>query len=113
MDTSLNNTAVLFVDIINDFDFDGGDDLYRNTKAILPNLIKLKKFAKEKIYLLFMLMTITDYGKQTFIKLLKTVKMIEARKLLRHSHQRKMITFLLNHSILPFSRRHCNLCLQI
>ena len=48
MDTSLNNTAVLFVDIINDFDFDGGDDLYRNTKAILPNLIKLKKFAKEK-----------------------------------------------------------------
>lgn len=47
MDTSLKNTAVLFVDIVNDFDFDGGDDLYQHTKAILPNLVKLKQFAKD------------------------------------------------------------------
>lgn len=47
MKKSLSNTAVLFIDVINDFDFDGGDDLYRHTKDILPNLVKLKKFAKE------------------------------------------------------------------
>ncbi|WP_087973982.1 isochorismatase family cysteine hydrolase [Oceanobacillus rekensis] len=47
MNQSLSNTAVIFVDIINDFDFDGGNDLYQNTKAILPNLIKLKNYAKE------------------------------------------------------------------
>ncbi|WP_249872244.1 isochorismatase family cysteine hydrolase [Oceanobacillus saliphilus] len=47
MDQSLSNTAVVFVDIINDFDFDGGNDLYQNTKEILPHLLKLKKFAKD------------------------------------------------------------------
>jgi len=41
----LSNTAVLFVDVINDFDFDGGDKLLANTKEILPNMVKLKKFA--------------------------------------------------------------------
>ncbi|MEJ8767209.1 MULTISPECIES: isochorismatase family cysteine hydrolase [unclassified Oceanobacillus] len=43
----LEDTAVVFVDIINDFNFSGGDKLLRNTKMILPNLIKLKTFAKE------------------------------------------------------------------
>jgi len=47
MENSLSNTAVLFVDIINDFDFIGGDKLHENTTAILPNLVKLKKFAQE------------------------------------------------------------------
>lgn len=47
MDNSLSNTAVLFVDIINDFKFDGGDKLHDNTTAILPNLVKLKNFARE------------------------------------------------------------------
>ncbi|RDW16820.1 isochorismatase family cysteine hydrolase [Oceanobacillus chungangensis] len=47
MNTSLENTAVLFIDFINDFDFDGGDNLLQNTKEILPNLIKLKEFARE------------------------------------------------------------------
>ncbi|WP_067730483.1 isochorismatase family cysteine hydrolase [Oceanobacillus damuensis] len=47
MDQSLTNTAVVFVDIINDFKFDGGEDLYQNTKKILPNLIKLRQYAKD------------------------------------------------------------------
>ncbi|WP_245833217.1 isochorismatase family cysteine hydrolase [Oceanobacillus timonensis] len=42
------NTALIFIDVINDFNFDGGDDLLANTKDILPNLIKLREFAKEK-----------------------------------------------------------------
>ncbi|NBJ70883.1 cysteine hydrolase [Roseburia sp. 1XD42-34] len=44
----LNDSAVLFVDIINDFNFPGGKELEANTKQILPNLIKLRNFAKEK-----------------------------------------------------------------
>lgn len=44
---SLESTAVLFIDIINDFDFDGGEKLIKHTEEILPNLIKLKNFAKE------------------------------------------------------------------
>ncbi|WP_010648943.1 isochorismatase family cysteine hydrolase [Oceanobacillus massiliensis] len=47
MDKSLSKTAVIIVDIINNFDFDGGDNLFQHTKEILPNLINLKKFAKE------------------------------------------------------------------
>ena len=47
MNQSLSNTAIIFVDIINDFDFVGGNNLYENTKAILPNLIKLRNYAKE------------------------------------------------------------------
>ncbi|CDQ37811.1 MULTISPECIES: cysteine hydrolase family protein [Virgibacillus] len=47
MDTSLENTAVLFVDIINDFRFDGGDNLLANTKEILPDLKNLRIYAKE------------------------------------------------------------------
>jgi nicotinamidase-related amidase len=47
MENSLRNTAVLFVDVINDFDFIGGEHLQKHTKEILPNLIKLRKFAKE------------------------------------------------------------------
>ncbi|SET74589.1 Nicotinamidase-related amidase [Oceanobacillus limi] len=47
MDYSLKNTALLFIDIINDFQFDGGDKLVKHTEQILPNLIRLKKFASE------------------------------------------------------------------
>ena len=47
MTISLEKTAVLFIDIINDFDFDGGEKLIKHTEEILPNLIKLKSFAKE------------------------------------------------------------------
>lgn len=43
----LENTAVLLVDLINDFNFPGGDKLLQNTEKILPNLIRLKKYAKE------------------------------------------------------------------
>ncbi|SHH84180.1 MULTISPECIES: isochorismatase family cysteine hydrolase [Virgibacillus] len=43
---SLEKTAVLFVDIINDFHFDGGKALASNTKEILPHLISLREFAK-------------------------------------------------------------------
>lgn len=47
MDNSLDNTAVLFVDMINNFDFPGGDHLQKHTKEILPNMISLRRFAKE------------------------------------------------------------------
>lgn len=47
MTISLKDTAVLFIDIINDFHFDGGDKLLKHTEDILPNLIKLKQFAKK------------------------------------------------------------------
>lgn len=44
---SSSRMAILFIDIINDFDFDGGDLLLHNTKEIVPHLIQLKKYAKE------------------------------------------------------------------
>ncbi|WP_042220827.1 isochorismatase family cysteine hydrolase [Oceanobacillus manasiensis] len=47
MKTPLDNTAVLFVDIINHFDFDGGDDLLAHTTEILPNMKKLRQYAKD------------------------------------------------------------------
>lgn len=47
MEQPLDNTAVLFVDAINDFDFDGGEDLLRHANEVLPNMRKLKDFAKE------------------------------------------------------------------
>ncbi|UJL46440.1 cysteine hydrolase [Virgibacillus sp. NKC19-16] len=47
MKQSLENTAVLFVDVINDFDFEGGDDLLKHTDEILPSMKKLKDFAKD------------------------------------------------------------------
>jgi nicotinamidase-related amidase len=43
----LHKTAVLFIDVINDFNFDGGDDLLHHTKNILPHLRQLKVFARE------------------------------------------------------------------
>lgn len=45
--TSLNNTAVLFIDVINDFNFNGGEKLLYHTQNILPQLKKLKRFARE------------------------------------------------------------------
>ncbi|WP_246187592.1 hypothetical protein [Ornithinibacillus caprae] len=47
MDHSLINTAILFIDIINDFNFHGGDKLLSHTEKILPNLIKLKHFGEK------------------------------------------------------------------
>ncbi|WP_284140690.1 MULTISPECIES: isochorismatase family cysteine hydrolase [unclassified Virgibacillus] len=41
------HSAVLFVDMINTFDFDGGEKLLKHTEQILPNLVKLKKFAHQ------------------------------------------------------------------
>ncbi|WP_047980682.1 isochorismatase family cysteine hydrolase [Ornithinibacillus contaminans] len=47
MTFSLAKTAVLFIDIINDFKFHGGDKLLAHTKEILPNLLKLRQFAEK------------------------------------------------------------------
>lgn len=46
MNNNFDHTAVLFVDVINSFDFPGGDHLLQHTKPILPNLIRLKEVAK-------------------------------------------------------------------
>lgn len=47
METSLQNTAVIFIDIINDFNFERGERLLKHTKEILPHLKKLKRYAKD------------------------------------------------------------------
>jgi len=43
----LDQAAVVFVDVINNFNFDGGEDLYANTLKIVPHMQKLKHFARE------------------------------------------------------------------
>lgn len=40
-----DDTAVVFIDLINDFAFHGGEKLLQHTKEILPNLIALKTYA--------------------------------------------------------------------
>ncbi len=40
-------TAVLFIDMINDFKFTHGHTLLAQTKKMLPNILKLKQYAKE------------------------------------------------------------------
>ncbi|ASN03772.1 isochorismatase family cysteine hydrolase [Virgibacillus necropolis] len=47
MEQSLQNTAVIFIDIINDFNFERGERLLKHTKEILPHLKKLKRYAKD------------------------------------------------------------------
>ncbi|SHN32837.1 isochorismatase family cysteine hydrolase [Gracilibacillus kekensis] len=43
----MKKTALLMIDMINNFNFHEGDLLLDNTKEILPNLSKLKKYAKK------------------------------------------------------------------
>lgn len=43
----LDDTALLLVDLINHFDFDGGDNLFHHTKKIVPHVQKLKALARE------------------------------------------------------------------
>lgn len=47
MSISLENSAVVLIDFINDFQFDRGERLLQHTKEILPNVERLKSFAKE------------------------------------------------------------------
>ncbi len=42
-----NQTAVLIVDMINDFQFSHGEALLAQTKKMLPNIIQLKQYAKD------------------------------------------------------------------
>ncbi|MGN8648298.1 isochorismatase family cysteine hydrolase [Gracilibacillus sp. HCP3S3_G5_1] len=46
----MKSTAVLIIDLINDFTFHEGDLLLENTRKILPNIKKLKQFAKKHHY---------------------------------------------------------------
>ncbi|UOQ83820.1 isochorismatase family cysteine hydrolase [Gracilibacillus salinarum] len=43
----MKNTAVLIIDMINDFHFHEGDLLLNNTEEILPNIDQLKQYAKK------------------------------------------------------------------
>lgn len=47
MNVSLENSVILFIDIINDFNFNGSEKLLEHTKAILPHLKKLREYGKE------------------------------------------------------------------
>lgn len=42
-----NNTALLIVDMINNFQFDMGERLAEKTKQIVPRILSLKKHAKQ------------------------------------------------------------------
>ncbi|WP_208587110.1 isochorismatase family cysteine hydrolase [Gracilibacillus suaedae] len=46
----MNKTAVLIIDLINDFTFHEGELLLNNTRKILPNIKRLKQYAKERHY---------------------------------------------------------------
>lgn len=43
----MSKTALLIIDMFNDFDFVGGDDLLRNTEPIVEPILKLKRHFKE------------------------------------------------------------------
>lgn len=45
-----NQTAVLIIDMINDFKFSHGETLLNQTKKMLPNIQSLKKYAKDNHY---------------------------------------------------------------
>ncbi|MBM7650499.1 nicotinamidase-related amidase [Bacillus ectoiniformans] len=47
MHNTASNTALLIIDVINDFDFVPGDKLAENTLAICPSIVKLKKHCKQ------------------------------------------------------------------
>jgi nicotinamidase-related amidase len=47
LDKQLSNAAVLFIDLINDFQFEGGEKLLTHTEEILPNILRLRQFAEE------------------------------------------------------------------
>jgi nicotinamidase-related amidase len=44
----MTKTALLIIDIINDFDFDAGEALAENTKKIIEPIVKLKKTFNQK-----------------------------------------------------------------
>ncbi|WP_077623865.1 cysteine hydrolase family protein [Sediminibacillus massiliensis] len=43
-----NHTAIVLIDILNNFDFPEGEQLLKNTKKILPHLVKLKEHARKE-----------------------------------------------------------------
>ncbi|WP_044340453.1 cysteine hydrolase family protein [Rossellomorea aquimaris] len=45
---SQKNSALVIIDMINTFDFQGGEELYENTLKIVGNIHELKKKAKKK-----------------------------------------------------------------
>jgi len=45
----MNGTALLFIDVVNHFDFPEGGDLLKNALAIGPNLLELKRRARELV----------------------------------------------------------------
>lgn len=47
MNHSLDDSAIIFIDIINDFNFDGSEKLLEHTNEILPYLKELIGFGKE------------------------------------------------------------------
>ncbi|SDQ04525.1 Nicotinamidase-related amidase [Virgibacillus subterraneus] len=47
MKTYIDNSAIIFIDIINHFNFDGSEKLLKNTNEILPHLKRLRTFGKE------------------------------------------------------------------
>lgn len=46
----MGKTAILIIDLINDFHFKEGDLLLKHTKQIIPNLKRLKKYANKHHY---------------------------------------------------------------
>ncbi|GAB4072063.1 cysteine hydrolase [Barrientosiimonas marina] len=48
MTIPLDKCAILLVDMLNDFAFEGGDKLLSHTNQILPNVKKLKQFARDQ-----------------------------------------------------------------
>src|SRR5699024_12319091 len=46
MSNSYDRHALILIDLINPFDFNGGTDLYQHTLEIVPHLNRLKDFAR-------------------------------------------------------------------
>lgn len=48
MNSYLDSSAIIFIDIINHFNFDGSEKLLKNTNEILPHLKNLRDFGKKR-----------------------------------------------------------------
>lgn len=73
------DTALLIVDMINNFEFDMGEALAKKTEKIVPHILSLKEHARQNEWPIIYINDHMDFGKLTLKTFSKNAQMKEAR----------------------------------
>lgn len=106
MSNAYDRHALILIDLINPFDFNGGTDLYQHTLEIVPHLNRLKDFARTQDIPIIYVNDHYEIWQSSPEPIIQYCQNEQSEQIINNFALMKTIIFSLNRFILLSTRHH-------